>query len=87
MPSNRRGLAADAPLSQLTCFFGRSVTLCLSVAGVIGVISLLYFNLSVPHSSLLGVQKKASPNPIRKKLADGCHHIFLDVGANIGVHR
>ena len=29
---------------------------------------------------------KAKVNGTRSKLGDGCYHIFLDVGANIGVH-
>lgn len=35
------------------------------------------------------VQSDASsnyPGARRRRLADGCHHVFLDLGANIGVH-
>jgi hypothetical protein len=36
-----------------------------------------------PSSNLRTIRSSSATTT---KLADGCHHIFLDVGANIGVH-
>jgi hypothetical protein len=41
-------------------------------------------NFEISHSRNELVQNKNQTR--RRKLGDGCYHIFLDVGANIGVH-
>jgi len=49
--------------------------------------------LTLTLSSFLGVLKLQQTGPLKavtakekRRLADGCYHVFLDVGANIGVH-
>ena len=36
--------------------------------------------------SFLPIGTKEDDDSRKRRLADGCHHVFLDVGANIGVH-
>jgi len=50
--------------------------------------SILFFNNDLQQFSRSSSQELATigDRTSSKKLGDGCYHVFLDVGANIGVH-
>lgn len=54
------------------------------------VSTLIFLRIQFRIGLLLDGSKQLSilttPPARRPKLADGCHHVFLDVGANIGIH-
>ena len=68
-----------------------AVLLCIK-RGVTTGILLLLFMLVIQHKQSAKLSNLAPATSIQhtshhgRKRGDGCHHIFLDVGANIGVH-
>jgi hypothetical protein len=68
------------------------------LALTLAVTSLIFLSIHFRMGSLIqearrlyeesdcGHDDAAAPPARRPKLADGCHHVFLDVGANIGIH-
>jgi len=49
---------------------------------------LLLFEQQVSSKALRGVWANPAPPEacMKRRLADGCYHVFLDVGSNVGVH-
>ena len=58
-----------------------------AVASIAALSSLLLGTNEIPSSKIDKSDHSAQSSSITPKLADDCYHIFMDVGANIGVHN
>ena len=60
-------------------------------SGIVGIVifvaCIALLQVLVPLHSMMGLRNVIEPNVEKKtSLGDGCYHVFIDVGSNIGMH-